>query len=1489
MMITARNNFKNLIQQSYSEKVNKIYNEICQSKITENNKEDVCLIGNDLIKDIFDNRNYFNSNNVYFSSKKCPKIINNLTKEIKGKFGIILKETFQLLYNDYDNTNKELYNNEYYEIYKIVNEPKTFNYYAGYNKLLIISKDHQALLILNPIDSIINLNNYVIGIIINSMKDPNKNPELYKQIISNELDLNNNNPNLNNNIILDDSEERFIKEENIKKIFEKVKEYKENIILKNNNMMKIFVNLYYYENILKSKKNENPFVEYQYYYIINNNWLNKFKSSNNYDKICNALKRYDEKNNKNNDIDYYKLSDYRCTIFNDLLNNEKFEFSDNSYQNFNEMMKVEEHYNNGFIIHEKIIGLIFGKITPYSDNFREKNIKVIGCYIYIIDKSNVKSIYIGTLNENLTFNIIYVIEYSSSTISDKESKNLLFTKPIEEYLKLRKCYLTKKKKYDAKLYDNKDNTEIGTILIFGEKLTGNEQSKLYNKKLITSEIQKEASNIDFKELSKKIFNIQIELKSKDENLLKITNEMNNLIKEKELLMKSNEQKEKEINSLKNAKTEEFNNIIKKYEEISNKYNNLKKEQGEKEQNLFKEKSILENKYQDLEKSLKEKNIENILLKEKFYKIEKNLNEKQSLNDEYKAKLLNCENSLKEYRNKLQEIENKHKLEINILEKNNETTDKKNKETENIILLKDEEISQLKNDNIKMKTEIENKEKELSKANMELNESLKNADELKNNIDKLNEKISKQEGEIQKINQIKKNLENINNQNNITLNKYKEELEKAKNEKIENEQNLEAIMNTNDTNVKKFESEITQLKSQLFEFKKKLDEKNKENEKLLKELELKNSKLDDNKKLFEKIQSDISLEQQKYQNLQQKLNENEEQLRNSQDLINKKESDLNGYKSLYDELNKKYKKSMEDKEAQINDIINSYSNQIQKIKEESINKNTEKENLNKELIKIKQMNNQLISKSNELNNIIQIKNKEINNLKNILEENKSNQISESEFQKILIINDELIEKNKKLEIKDKESMNMINYYRNNEKEYERMKNENNQIKNNNKNELNQLEEKKNKLNEEILDLTLKLSELEKDVIEKKNEYEKIRAEINKDREINSQNHLIIDRPPQILPKGLNNVGATCFMNSTLQCLSQTKKLTDYFLNPQNKERIIKNNIALKNPDDLQLSPLYLELISKLWAKDSSKNYSPYNFMNCVQSMNPLFQRGQAGDAKDFIIFLLEQMHSELKKNMKKNVQLPPLNQYAQKNAIQHFFMEFQEELSVFSDLFFGFNETTNICYNCKHSYGSKGQAYPICYNYGIFNCIIFPLEEVKKMKNNFMQSMQNNMGMGFNNNMNFSINNNRVNLNDCFIYNQKTDKFTGENQNYCNICRKMADSDYTSRIYVSPNVLILILNRGKNNIYNVKLDFSLDIDITNFVILKDKPKVTYNLYGVITHLGESGPNAHFIASCKSPIDSLWYRFNDGLVYRINDFQKEIHDFGNPYILFYQKYE
>jgi len=364
------------------------------------------------------------------------------------------------------------------------------------------------------------------------------------------------------------------------------------------------------------------------------------------------------------------------------------------------------------------------------------------------------------------------------------------------------------------------------------------------------------------------------------------------------------------------------------------------------------------------------------------------------------------------------------------------------------------------------------------------------------------------------------------------------------------------------------------------------------------------------------------------------------------------------------------------------------------------------------------------------------------------------------------------------------------------------------------------------------------------------------------------------PPLV---GLNNIGATCFMNSTLQCLSQTKKLTKYLLNEKNKEKIINNNIAKNNKNDLQLSPVYLELIQNLWDGDGPKSISPNKFMNTIEKMNPLFKTGQAGDSKDFIIYILEQLHKELKKQVgnKNDMNLEPLNQYDKNNAFNYFFNDFKKQCSIISDLFFGFNETTNECLNCKNQYNSNGLNCPLCYNYGIFNCLIFPLEEVKNMKINSMQ---------FNNNIQMV---NEVSLEDCFFYNQKSELFTGENRNYCNICKLLFDSNYSSKIYISPEILILILNRGKGNIYNIKLNFNEVIDITKFVLKKDKPQINYILYGVITHYGQSGPNSHFIASCKSPIDDKWYRYNDSIVEPVSNIQKEILEFGTPYILFYQK--
>ena len=505
-----------------------------------------------------------------------------------------------------------------------------------------------------------------------------------------------------------------------------------------------------------------------------------------------------------------------------------------------------------------------------------------------------------------------------------------------------------------------------------------------------------------------------------------------------------------------------------------------------------------------------------------------------------------------------------------------------------------------------------------------------------------------------------------------------------------------------------------------------------------------------------------------------------------------------------------------------------------------------------------------SKNEELKNILLNKEKEIDDLINEINsikkasaiENNQININNIYYKKNIKEEDEIKKLNKREKLikeKEKEINNKIMFLENKEEELEKMFKENNKIVDMNI----YLNQKNQQLENEIKQNEIKLNE----ILSKINKYNKEPDPID-----SYKNPTLI---------GLNNIGATCFMNATLQCLSQTRNLTNYFLKKDNQKKIYEKQN--QNQNELQLCPVYLELIQNLWDKNNmNKSYSPNKFMNVIEEMNPLFKKGQAGDSKDFIIFILEQLHRELKKQVANIIVNEPLNQYDKNNAFNSFFSEFSKECSILSDLFFGFNETTNICLNCKNFYESKGLSFPICYNYGIFNCLIFPLEEVKNMKNNALKD----------NNILINANNN-VTIYECFYYNQKSDLFTGENKNYCNICRQLWDSVYTSKIFVTPNILIIILNRGKGNIYKVKLDFNEVIDITQFVIQKDKPQLIYSLYGVITHIGESGPNAHFIASCKSPIDNQWYRYNDAMVNPINNVQKDIIDFGTPYRLFYSK--
>ena len=147
-------------------------------------------------------------------------------------------------------------------------------------------------------------------------------------------------------------------------------------------------------------------------------------------------------------------------------------------------------------------------------------------------------------------------------------------------------------------------------------------------------------------------------------------------------------------------------------------------------------------------------------------------------------------------------------------------------------------------------------------------------------------------------------------------------------------------------------------------------------------------------------------------------------------------------------------------------------------------------------------------------------------------------------------------------------------------------------------------------------------------------------------------------------------------------------------------------------------------------------------------------------------------------------------------------------------------------------------------------------------------------------------NDLVNIYDCFQYNQKVDFMVGENAMYCNYCKQTSGSTMCTFLSVTPDVLIIILNRGKGIEFNVKINFFEDLNLENFVEHKETG-CNYKLIGVITHLGGNDMNGHFIAYCKDPISNDWYQYNDAIVNPVSNFQNDVINYAMPYLLFYQK--
>lgn len=311
-------------------------------------------------------------------------------------------------------------------------------------------------------------------------------------------------------------------------------------------------------------------------------------------------------------------------------------------------------------------------------------------------------------------------------------------------------------------------------------------------------------------------------------------------------------------------------------------------------------------------------------------------------------------------------------------------------------------------------------------------------------------------------------------------------------------------------------------------------------------------------------------------------------------------------------------------------------------------------------------------------------------------------------------------------------------------------------------------------------------------------------------------------------GLSNLGNTCYLNSTLQILSNIPELNNYLNKTQNYNECIDKILTIE----------WLSLYNMMWSTNCI--ISPNRFVHFVREISlkkeSLFSGNDQNDAVEYFYFVIDCIHNSL--NNTDNINLKKTECSIIDKAI---------------DLY----ETSNK---------------------SIIHTLFSSFIMINYINQETLQSEFNKVEPSFTIEISIPVTNDPITIENCIEYTFKPENmpdpwFDDKTKTHKRLIKN-------TKICYLPKVLVIHLKRWNHTLNKNKqiVQYNNKLNLYPYTINNEEDNCEYELFGVINHQG-SVLGGHYYTYVKKHV---WVCFNDASVTNINNIVN-----ADNYCLFYRK--